>query len=693
MAIASFVQSWLSQFWYRVAQFFTGFTLFGAFFTLAANYSVNSGKSFLFLVNQVPVVLGITGLCWFLLQRGGGGAGLFYLPGGESSVAQHAIALETTQSAALKKNRIPWLTLTIASAIVAIYVFSQQYLLFWLAALGFLSVHYFQRLNPQNATTQTIQRSIHFPELVSVLLLCLLAAVVVAVINGPTADDAFYLSVPASLLEKPLAPMLQGDTMRLNPATLPLLLPIYRWTGIEIFWGVCAQLTQLSPIFVAHIFLPPLFAGLSLLSWALLLRVLLEKNYVLALFILFSTLFISGDLIKSQAVFFFYMQLGKAVLICLCVPLIYFYAWSFAMRGRLSNWLILAASQILALGMSSSALFIAPLASGLALAGCWQPNRLKTYRLLAGFAASFYLIFVAFTLRSQVDRDLIELFPTVDISQSIALIMGENWGLLFVQLLAFLAAWLFVPTILQQQQLLSITLGFLLIPINPFLVRWIANHITGGVTYWRIFWAVPTFILVAIFLSEIVNRFLSLIHSKTQAIWQFFLAMLLLLMLRPQTIWHQPELEFTIHPLQYRVPVVEYAAAEILNQLAPPQTTVLAPEAIATWIPTLPGQSYTAYTRYLYMIWFKKDLTDVEFAVRETLFYYISGMNRTDNANQVFADALNKLCISAVAFPQQIPWKTEIEATLKNAQFTPFVHSHGAVDHRYAIWVRSAPQC
>ncbi len=693
MANASLIQSWLSQFWYRVAQFFTGFTLFGAFFTLAANYSVNSGKSFLFLVNQMPVVLGVTVFCWFLLQRKGGGAGLFSWPAAEAAVAQCAIAPEATQSASLKKNRTPWLTLSIASVIVAIYVFSQQYLLFWLAAVCFLSVHYFQRLNPKNATTQTIQRSIQLSELVSVLLLCLLAAVAVAVINSPTADDAFYLSVPASLLEQPLAPMLQGDTMRLNPTTLPLLLPIYRWTGIEIVWGVLAQLTQHSPTFVAHILLPPFFASLSFLSWALLLRVFLEKTYTLALFILFSTLFISGDFIKSQAVFFFYLQMGKAILICLCVPLIYFYAWSFAMMGRLSNWLLLAASQILALGMSSSALFIAPLASGLALAGCWQPNRLRTYRLLAGFAASFYLIFVAFTLRSQVDRDLIELFPTVDISQAIALILGENRALLFVQLLALLVAWLFVPTIWPQQQLLSITLGFLLIPINPFLVSWIASHITGGVTYWRIFWAVPTSILVAILLSEIVDRAIPCIHAKTQRIWQFFLVMLLLLTLRPQAIWHQPELEFTIRPLQYRVPAVEYAAAEILNQLAPPQTTVLAPEAIATWIPTMLGQSYTAYTRYLYMIWFKKDLTDAEFAVRANLLHYVSGIDRADNANQVFADALNQLCISAVAFPQQISWKAEIEATLQNAQFTRFVHSHRAVDHRYAIWVRSPPPC
>jgi len=55
------------------------------------------------------------------------------------------------------------------------------------------------------------------------------------------------------------------------------------------------------------------------------------------------------------------------------------------------------ASQVAALGITSSALFVAPLAAGLALAGTWRPTRQLTSRLAVGLSA--YILIAAVTVR------------------------------------------------------------------------------------------------------------------------------------------------------------------------------------------------------------------------------------------------------------------------------------------------------
>jgi len=91
--------------------------------------------------------------------------------------------------------------------------------------------------------------------------------------------------------------------------------------------GFGVWLTALPPITIAHVVFPPVFSVLSILAGALLLRFVAEAM-ALALIILV-VLVILGETHHSYGNFAFVrMHQGKAVLVTLMVPLIFFFMHS-----------------------------------------------------------------------------------------------------------------------------------------------------------------------------------------------------------------------------------------------------------------------------------------------------------------------------------------------------------------------------
>ncbi|RZA19703.1 MAG: hypothetical protein EOP93_08060 [Lysobacteraceae bacterium] len=147
-----------------------------------------------------------------------------------------------------------------------------------------------------------------------------LAIGIVLVANRPAADDAFYLSIPATLLRFPQQPVLLHDTMYRLPEN-PLLLPFYRLGSYNVLIGVFARLTGIHHLVVAYLILPALFAALSVLAWVYLLRRIVPARWPVVLPILFACVMALGEANRAYGNFaFVHLSHGKGILATCMVP-------------------------------------------------------------------------------------------------------------------------------------------------------------------------------------------------------------------------------------------------------------------------------------------------------------------------------------------------------------------------------------
>jgi hypothetical protein len=578
--------------------------------------------------------------------------------------------------------KFAWDWLAGAVGLIVFYVITQQYVLFWATSIIYLASAYFIHRSPSRLPD--VPDKISRLDVAAFAGLCLIAATITAIAHRPDADDAFYLSIPVDLLSAPAAPMLQYDTMHGVPS-LPLLLPVYRLHSLEVLWALVSQLTALPPITIAHIVFPPVFSILSILAGALLLRFLLPKQWLLALIILVVLLVILGEMHHSYGNFAFVrMHQGKAVLVTLIVPLIFFYAWSFGLGGKRSDWMLLFASQVAALGITSSALFVAPLAAGLALAGTWRPTRQLTSRLAVGLFASAYIVVAAVTVRPGMVATLQQFPYSKDIADTLFDVLGKVSA--YPQLLAFLAAWTVLTTPTSRRQLLVIPLGFLLIPLNPLLDHFIATNVTSSPTYWRVLWAVPLPIMLTVLIigsmQEVADRYF---HRFRRVVLTVTLLLTLMLLAKKTTLAQENGTVLNFFGL--KVPQNEYAVARTVNRLTPPNTTVLAPQAVSVWIPTMLKHPPCVSVRSGYLDLLKSYLGESEARRRFALQSYISGTFREKTASTVLSQSIDDLCIGSVVVPRNSAWKNEIATVLNTYGFTSSLISE------YEVWTRAAPKC
>src|SRR3546814_5936377 len=91
---------------------------------------------------------------------------------------------------------------------------------------------------------------------------------------------------------------------------------------------------------------------------------------------------------------------GKAILATCMVPAIIGAALDYARHGGARHWLLLLATQIAALGFAASALFVAPAAAALGLAGRWSADVVRGRRFVVGLLAISPLFVAALLVAS-----------------------------------------------------------------------------------------------------------------------------------------------------------------------------------------------------------------------------------------------------------------------------------------------------
>ncbi|GAB2510397.1 hypothetical protein GCM10027084_26960 [Pseudoxanthomonas sangjuensis] len=517
------------------------------------------------------------------------------------------------------------------------------------------------------------------------LVPCVIAAAVcvVLVANRPDADDALYLSIPATLLRLPQQPVLLHDTMYRLPEG-SILLPFYRLSNYNVLIGAVARLTGIDHLLVAYLVLPALFAAIVVFAWIYLLRRIVPARWPVVLPILFLCVMAFGEAHRAYGNFAFVRLFqGKAILAACMVPAIAGAALAYARHGGLRHWLLLCAAQIAALGVAASALFVAPATAALGLAGGWSPDARRSLRFVLGLLPAAYLFGAAWLVGSDTREAQALALPSAVAMPSVPHLLERTWGVWSTRVLltALLAAWAFVRDPVRARYFSAGAFFFLLVALNPYTTPFVAAHSVGAKTYWRLTWALPLPLFLAVIIDGMGARALAL-RPKALAVGACLALSLPAIVFGSRFGTLLRANHVTLGFPGPKVPPIEFGVAREVAEHVDEKGTVLAPQDVATWLPAFAVRPNVIGVRHMYL---SLAFTPRETAQRSNMMRYVEGKYRPADAERWFAESVRRYRLTAVVFSRSAPWAKEIETILGEQGWRPL--SCGA----YEIQVRGEP--
>lgn len=586
---------------------------------------------------------------------------------------------ETLIAQTIGNRAVPFAVLALAIAWVGLLSAGMPYPVFWWIALLAIGGAWMANLCGESHPAAEGHAGKHDAWIV--LLVATAAVCITLVASRPDADDAFYRSISATLLRFPQQPVLLHDTLYRLPG-VPILLQFYRLSSYDVLVGALARITGVDHLVVAYLILPSVFAAFCVPAWAYLLRRIAPARWPWVLLILFACVLALGETHRAYGNFAFVRLFqGKAMLVTVMVPVVAGSALLFARQGGLRHWLLLFAAQIAALGVSASALFVAPAAAALGLAGGWSANAAGSRRFAVGLLASVYVFGAGWAMASVTHggQALVSSSPMPVVPQ----ILDDTWGWWSTKLLlvALLAAWAFVRDPVRARYLSAGAFFFLLAVLNPYTIRIVADHFVGVRTYWRLTWALPLPFFLAVLLDGVIERARGM---RTRA-----LAASICMALAGSAIafgWCFGTLRsanaVTLGWPSLKVAPVEYRVATRVVEDVPEEGVVLAPEAVSVWLSTFVVHPELLGVRALYLT---RAFSQQDAARRNSLMRYVAGEYRPPNSAVWFADALRRYGLTAVVFVHSAPWREEMENVLERRGWRPLLSGPAIYD----VWIRS----
>lgn len=554
-----------------------------------------------------------------------------------------------------------WVALVTSASWTGLLFAGLPYTVFWLGSVvALISIWVVGlRCGDMRNTAQPIRLS----DGCILLLLILAAASVTLIANRPDIDDAFYMSVPATLLRFPKQPVLLHDTLY-RMANIPIEMPVYRLSSYEVLVGTLARVTGISHMTIAYLILPPAFAGLSVITWAALLRRLVPTRWPTVLVVLFLCVSMLGEAHQAYGNFAFVRIFqGKAILATCIIPVVFWAALRFSDDARSRNWVLLFAAQVAALGFSSTALFVVPVAASFALFGVWTPSITATRKAIVGVSASAYLVVAAGAMLWITHGG--KGFASSSEMQSVLPLLIHTWGdwstaVLFVTLLT---AWAFADDIPLARFAATTALLFFLLVLNPYTEKLVAQNFVGTSTYWRLTWVLPLPFFSAIILDRIIRDSCSIKPIASRA------AVITMLLASIITFaWHSGTLRransVTLGRPSLKVFDVEYPVATQVVEDFSEHDRVLAPELVASWLPTFVVHPGLIGVRPVFFL--DSSFTDDEVKRRTALMQYVGGVSRSEDSRLMFKAALGHYGLTGIVVRHAAPWRAEIDATLRS---------------------------
>ena len=585
-----------------------------------------------------------------------------------------------------------YIALAGAGLLAALYAIGLPYNVFWALTLLFLCLFYLRHLKgpefslrPPNSGSK---------EIALFALAASLSVLAALVAHRPDPDDSHFIGMIVSVLDRPDAPMFTYESIRGM-----VLLPLYRVYSLEPLNALMAYITGWEPITVAHLILPPLFGFLSVCAAAMFFRILLKDTWAWALLALVLVLMAARQTHWMYGNFAFVrMFQGKSVFVTMMVPLIAAYAVEFFLRPRFATWALLALAQVCAVGLTVNALYGAPLAAGLALAGCWRPSRMMTRRLALGLLASFYPLAMGLMLKRQVELIKSRLAAEVlELAGSSSLPLGDalsgvfGHGLtMWLWLAALIGTWALFGDPARRRWMLGVVFIFALVFMNPWLDKLWVTNLTGPDLNWRLFWVLPLPAWLAVLLTS--TRKVSFGRRFPLIGFLFFAAALgIFSYIATERFTNVLQGHLEIRTPDLKVPRNAYATTRLLVKLAGQEESVLAPEEISAWVPTFRKHPYPIAARRLYLekqiaLFSASTSRRKEMERRLALLDYVSGKARRPESAALLEKSLREMQIRVVATPGSLKWLPELSKTLKENGFISGRYLDYMVFYRGSRW-------
>lgn len=524
----------------------------------------------------------------------------------------------------------------------------------------------------------------------------LICAVAAAAAHHGDADDAFYVNLSVWALDHPAAPLLLGDTLH-GFEGIPMSLPVFKVLSYEILQAAVARLTGVSALTVAHLWVPPLMAFLIPFAWARLARLLLPTRWLFVVALIIAQLFLLGDGHAAYGDFgLLRLQQGKTVMLLVALPLIASYGLRFGLAPTFARGCILAAAQIAAVGLSTSALWLAPttafigFCASVPVRDIGMPRALRTLSL--GLLSCLYPLALALFMRSETLRAFTEAVHPLSsldwsgpelMNHALNMVAGSNHVAMLL-LFCPIAALALPGTALFRRYLALLCGAFFLFFFDPGLARLIAHQVSGVDTYFRVFWILPMPLIIASVLSAPLLLGSSLGTRQRRGLNGCTLvATLALLLWLPGMYTLSSENEVRLGWPGPKIPPHAFAAARRIAEVSGEGQFVLAPPAVARWIPLLQDYPAPLSVRAMHLDRLHDRLGADELMKRQLLTQMVGGLEAGAGGPDLLEDALTRYPLSAVLLSGPALGSPELRRVLLASELKVDFR-----DANYELWVR-----
>jgi len=584
-----------------------------AFWTVATHFAVAAHLSFEWLTRIGPFAL-LAGIA----------CGIF--------AARTINAAANPQVAASLKFFPSWKWLAFAAALILLRALGMGYSAFWIGSV-LLLISAMARIGRPREFPSVSPAPLTQRRAFVLILLALASASVTYVAHRPNVDDAIYVGTATDAIAHPGLPVLTHDVLYGVP-NLPPMLPSYTVETYELLIAFLARFFGGEPIFWAHAIIPTLIAAILPFAWASLMRLLVPRRWVAATAVALVVLTLPGVSIGLGNFAFVTLFYGKAILVSAGIPLLYAFAWNFEETGAFRDWLLIVFCTIAGVGLSSTAIFVAPVALGTAALAGWREG--LTRRSALTLVPAAYPLACGLAVRGGF-RALEPVFAHLPVRAHLAvsLVFGEHAQYIF--LFGLLASPFLVRERAVRWKLMVVALVSLLVPLNPFIFK-LLSRLTTREVVWRILWSVPIVAMVAAAMVSAIDRASEQWGKRGRAVAGFAVLCIFAYLSRYSSFAPSNDVSFSLAPLRVRVRDWETARAAIDG--TPPTAALLAPEEVAVWVPTFVHRPSLISVREFYDQHTGVQMPPEEATDRRELRELVSGQEFAPQREQELLNAL-----------------------------------------------------
>ena len=533
-----------------------------------------------------------------------------------------------------------WKWVAGAAVLVLVRAFGVGYVLFWLMSLAMLFAAVARSRGGRDLASEAPARFTPVQALALVLLAITVAALAYAT-HRPDPDDAVYVGTTADAVAHPELPVLSHDVLY-GGDNLPLMLPSYAVESYQLLVAFFAHTFGGAPILWAHGIFPPFNGLLLAFAWAALMQAVIPRRWMAATVLALVVLSMPSEVRALGNFGIIRMFQGKGLLASVGIPLLYRFAWRFEESGAVWDWLGLTSASIACVGLSSSAIFIVPVALAIATLSGWQNGSLgraawtvlpAVYPLACGLLVSgdFRALKSVFAY----------LHPSA--SWAISTVFGERAQYMLLFLL--LAAPFLVRDVRLKWKVSSVVLAYFLLPLNPYVFR-IISKLTTPEAVWRILWSVPVAAMIAVAGISALERAKEDWGRRGMLLAALALSGFIASLAPYSTFAKSNGVRYSLRPL--KVPTPDWEIARDAIAVTPASCSVLAPEEVAIWIPTFVNRPRLVSVREVYDEQMGVHLLPQDASTRRELRELVSGREFSPEKISELLGALERYQVTTV---------------------------------------------